>query len=163
MLKLKIKLICLFIGSQCMGQLEIPKLDIRVKKHGPTFGLQRGQYTAFELGIERQWKNIQLKTAHTNAIRTAFNYDFLNNIIGYDLGIWTKPSRLGLTYGVNGLIYSDFTHFRSGLAPVIGYKISAFHLQTGYNLLSGPVSFKMINTIFISLRFSLLTHRDIKF
>jgi hypothetical protein len=163
MLKLKISLILLLIAGKSIGQVEIRKLDVKVKKHGPTFGVQRGLYTTFELGLEKQWKNIQLKSANTHAIRTAFNYDFINNIICYDLGFWTKRSRLGLTYGVNGILYSNFDKIRSGFAPVIGYKLSGLHLQTGINVLSKSKEFTNVNTFFISLRFSLLTHRDVKF
>jgi len=163
MSKWKISLILLLVAGKSFGQVEIPKLDVKVKKHGPTFGVQRGLYTTFELGLEKQWKNIQLKTANTHAIRTAFNYDFINNIICYDLGLWTKHSRLGLTYGVNGIMYTNFDKIRSGFAPVIGYKLSAFHVQTGINLLSKSKEFTNVNTFFISLRFSLLTHRDVKF
>ena len=62
MSKWKISLIILLVAGKSFGQVEIPKLDVKVKKHGPTFGVQRGLYTTFELGLEKQWKNIQLKT-----------------------------------------------------------------------------------------------------
>ena len=142
------------------GKLDMPNLKVR--KSGPYIGVQRGKYWMGELGAEFQWKQVKLATAITQSIHTGINYDFRQNILGYDLGYWIKPSRLGLTYGGNLIFRSDFTQNRVGFAPVIGYKLFGFHLQTGYNFLIQPHSFKNTNTFFISLRFVLINQRDVK-
>jgi len=105
---------------------------------------------------------VKLASATTQSIHTGFNYDFQQNILGYNLGYWIKPSRLGLTYGGNLIFRSDFSQNRVGFAPVIGYKLFGFHLQTGYNFLTHSNSFKNTNTFFVSLRFILINQRDIK-
>lgn len=157
-------LLFLCLGMNVFGQLN-EKLDlpeVRVLKSGPYLGIQRGDYWVGELGAEFQWKRIQLKTATTHGIHTGFNYNFNHNILGYDLGYWIKPSRLGLTYGGNLLLRTDFAENKFGFAPCIGYKLFGFHLQTGYQFLSGSKEMKGVNTFFLSLRFVLINHRDTK-
>ena len=108
-----------------------PLLEISVKKSGPYLGLQRGKYTVVEIGAERQWKQIRLKNPQTHAAHFGFNYNFKYNILGYDMGYWFKTERLGLTYGGNIFMRTNFDKTRVGFAPVIGYKIWLLHFQTG--------------------------------
>ena len=135
-------------------------LDVRVKKSGPYIGYQRGLYNVGELGVERQWKRIKFKTAITHGVHIGFNYNFTNNVLGYETGYWIKPSRVGLTYGACANFFTDFTHNRIGVSPVIGYKLYGFHLQTGYHFLTPSGNFKEVNTFFISLRFIIVNDRD---
>ncbi|MEY4604315.1 MAG: hypothetical protein RIT43_1607 [Bacteroidota bacterium] len=139
---------------------ELPK--IRVWKAGPYFGVQRGKYWVGEIGGEVQWKKIQLKKSQTHAAHTGVNYNFIHNVLGYDLGYWIKPSRIGLTYGANLIFRTDFNRTGAGFAPCLGYKIFGFHLQAGYQFLTRSVSFDGANTFFIGLRFVAINHRDTK-
>lgn len=136
-------------------------LDISVKKTGPYFGLQRGKHTVLELGVERQWKQIKLKTAKTQALHMGFNYNFKYNVLGYDIGYWNKPSRIGLTYGGNLVMRTDFDETRIGFAPVLGYKLFGFHLQTGYHFLTPATDFIETNRFFVSLRFVWINDREV--
>lgn len=136
-------------------------LDISMRKMGPYIGWQKGKYNVGELGIEAQWKKIKLAKTKTHALNTGFNYNFKYNVLGYDFGYWTKPSRLGLTYGGRLIFRTDFDESRFGIAPTIGYKIFGFHLQTGYQLLSSALDFEETNGFFIGLRFTLINDRDV--
>jgi len=156
-----------FVGS-AFGQLAPDNsfskgklFDISLKKTGPYFSLQRGKYTVPEIGVERQCKQIKYKTENTYHLSMEFNLNFKYNVLGYDIGYWIKPSRIGLTYGLNMVMRTDFDETRIGFAPVIGYKLFGFHLQTGYNFLTRPVNFTQTNTFFISLRFTLINDRDV--
>jgi hypothetical protein len=130
-------------------------------KSGPYFGLQRGAYTVLELGVERQWKQVKIKTSETQALHMGFNYNFKYNVLGYDFGYWIKPSRIGLTYGGNFVFRTNFDESRVGLAPVVGYKLFGFHLQTGYHLLTPATYFIETNRFFVSLRFVWINQREI--
>jgi len=168
------RLLILFVFSLpllCLGQKSFgvsplpskPLLDasLQVKKTGPYFGLQQGRYLNLEIGGERQWKKVQLLTAQTHAVHTGFMYNFRYNVLGYDVGYWWKPSRLGLTYGGNIFLRTDFDQTKVGIAPVVGYKIWLIHLQTGYQLMPNPRDFET-NTFFISLRIGIINDRDFK-
>ncbi len=137
------------------------KKDVTVKKYGPYFGYQKGKYDVYELGMEKQWKRIKLSKPSTNALHFGINYNFVGGVLGYDLGYWHKKGRLNFTYGGNLCLRTDFTHNKVGFAPVIGYKIWQFHLQTGYVFLTKSNTFMPTNTFFISLCFVLLNHRDV--
>ena len=139
------------------------RLDVSVSKSGPYFGVQRGEYLILELGLEQQWKKIKLKTAKTQSLSTGFNYNFKYNVLGYDAGYWTKPSRVDLTYGATLVFRTNFDETRVGMAPVVGYKLYGFHLQTGYYFLTPASNFDETNRFFISLRFILINDRDTDF
>jgi hypothetical protein len=149
------------IQAQNKGWLE--RKNINITKNGPYFGIQKGKFIVAELGGERQWKDFQFRKPKTHALNIGFSYDFLNNVLGYDLGYWYKPSNIGLTYGSALLLRSDFTNTKFGFAPVIGYKIWQLHVQTGYQFLlkTKSTSFET-NTLFISLRFVLINNTKIK-
>jgi len=57
---------------------------------------------------------------------------------------------------------SDFESNSFGIAPVVGYKISQFHLQAGYHFLTKPKYEFETNTLFVSLRFVLINNRDVE-
>ncbi|MFT5779145.1 MAG: hypothetical protein ACI837_002102 [Crocinitomicaceae bacterium] len=138
-------------------------VDIEVKKTGPYLGLQKGKYTVLEIGAERQWKKIRLKNPITHAAHVGFNYNFKYNMLGYDMGYWYKPHRIGLTYGANIFFRTNFDDSRIGIAPVIGFKFWLLHLQTGYHITSKlPVDFET-NRFFVSLRIGIINDRDIDF
>lgn len=136
-------------------------LKIDVVKTGPYFGIQKGKYAIFELGVERQWKQIKLNSPSTHAVHAGFNYNFKYNVLGYDLGYWFKQNRLGFTYGATLCLRTNFDRTRVGIAPVVGYKLWQFHLQTGYHFLTRSTVFKETNGLFISLRFVLINDRDV--
>ncbi len=141
-----------------------PLLDISVTKTGPYFGLQRGKYTLAEIGVERQWKQIRLKNPPTHAAHLGFNYNFKYNILGYDMGYWFKTKRLGLTYGANLFMRTNFDETRLGIAPVIGYKIWLLHFQTGYHFMPRlPEENFETNRFFVSLRIGIINERDVDF
>lgn len=151
----------IFTAFELTAQLAPEPMDIKIRKSGPYLGIQRGKYTILELGGEMQWKQVKLKSPVTHAVHTGFNYNFKYNVLGYDLGYWVKPSRLGLTYGGNLVLRTDFNENRVGFAPVLGYKLFGFHLQTGYHFLSRASYFTETNGFFVSLRFVLINNRDV--
>lgn len=139
----------------------LPKIDIRLRKSGPYIGLQRGKYLVAEIGGEMQFKKVKLIRPVTHAFHTGFNYNFKYNVLGYDVGYWFKAGRLDLTYGANLIMRTDFNETRLGAAPVLGFKLFQFHLQTGYNFLTPARSFTETNRFFISLKWVLISKRDI--
>ena len=149
------------IQAQNKGLLE--RKNINIVKNGPYFGVQKGKFIIAELGGERQWKDYQLRKPKTHALNLGFNYDFTNDVLGYDVGYWYKPSNIGITYGAALLLRTDFTNTKVGFAPVIGYKIWQVHVQTGYQFLlkTKSASFET-NTLFISLRIVLINNTKIK-
>lgn len=137
-------------------------LELKVMKYGPYIGVQRGAYTFLEFGGEMQWKKIRLKKPVNHAVHTGFNYNFKYNVLGYDLGYWIRPHRLGLTFGANLFYRTNFETDRLGVAPVVGYKFWILHLQTGYHFMSRPKTVFELNKFFISLRVGIISDRDIK-
>jgi hypothetical protein len=136
--------------------------SLNVVKTGPYIGLQQGKYLVLELGAERQWRKIRLLKAQTHALHIGFNYNFKYNVLGYDVGYWWRPSRLGLTYGGNLFFRTDFDSPKVGFAPVIGYKFWWLHLQTGYHFMARANEYET-NTFFISLRFGIINDRNFDF
>lgn len=139
--------------------LNLPK--VKVTKTGAYFGCQFGSYTVPEFGGERQWQRVRLNNPITHSIHSGINFNFRYKVLGFDIGYWYKPNRLGLTYGANLVYRTDFTYNRIGLAPVVGYKFWQLHVQAGYHLLTPQHTFET-NTLFISLRFVMINDRDWK-
>lgn len=135
-------------------------MEISVRKSGPYIGVQRGKYWVGEAGAEMQFKKLKLVKPVTHGIHMGFNYNFTQNVLGYDVGYWVKFGRLNLTYGGNLVLRTNFSETRYGVAPVVGFKLSQFHLQTGVHLLTPSTSFKETNTFFIAVRFVLINKRD---
>lgn len=159
-----IVLVCLvpvFTGAQEKFGSRKRLIDaaLMVKKTGPYFGLQQGMYLVPEFGVERQWKQIRLMSSTTHAAHMGFNYNFKYKVLGYDVGYWWKPHRIGLTYGGSLFLRSDFTKTKLGIAPAIGFKFLMLHLQTGYHFMPRPKEFET-NTFFISLRVGIINERD---
>jgi hypothetical protein len=151
---------CFVAFGQGERSFELPEL--RVFKTGPYLGVQRGMYLSGELGIECQWKKIQLKKSKTQGVHTGLNYNPTKNVLGYEAGYWMKTSRIGLTYGANVLLATDFKTTKIGLAPCVGYKLFGFHLQSGYQFLGKTNHIDGYNTFFVRLRFILVNYRDTK-
>lgn len=145
---------------QSIAQQGKPFLKVNVKKTGPYFGLRQGLYLVPEVGVERQWKRIKLSNAIIHAAHTGFNYNFKGKILGYDVGYWVKPHRIGLTYGGNLVYRTDFSRSKIGIVPVVGFKIWLLHAQTGYHFMTRTEGFDA-NYFFISLRIGLINDRDI--
>ena len=139
------------------------KTEINIRKSGPYFGLQRGLYLVPEFGGELQWKKVKLLNPITNALHVGFNYNFKYNILGYDMGYWFKTGRLNLTYGANLVYRTDFTYDKIGFAPVLGFKFTQFHLQTGYHFLTPTHPSINTNKFFVSLKFVFINNRDVNF
>lgn len=162
-----IALVFLVIGFVGFGQQKLTAsspawLELKVMKYGPYVGVQRGAHTFLEFGGEMQWKKIRLKKPINHAIHTGFNYNFKYNVLGYDVGYWIRPHRMGLTFGGNLFYKTNFTTDRLGVAPVVGYKFWILHLQTGYHFMSRPRAAFELNKFFISLRVGIISDRDIK-
>lgn len=136
------------------------KTDLSVRRSGPYFGIQKGKFDVIEVGMEGQYKKFKIGKPYTHAAHFGINYSFKNNILGYDVGYWFKKGRLNFTYGANLVLRTDFTHNKVGFAPVIGYKIWQFHIQTGYLFLTKTTVPMQTNTFFVSLRFVLINHNN---
>ncbi|MFT5860670.1 MAG: hypothetical protein ACI865_002784 [Flavobacteriaceae bacterium] len=156
----------LSVSAQMEGasaQFKRKLINIEITKTGPYFGLQRGKYTVVEIGIERQWKKIRLRKPIIHAAHAGFNYNFKYNMLGYDMGYWYKPNRIGLTYGANLFFRTNFNDTRAGIAPVVGFKFALLHLQTGYHFMPRlPDNFET-NRFFVSLRIGIINDRDVDF
>ena len=136
----------------------------RVVRSGTFFGVQTGRFWVGEIGVERQSKQLKLKKPNTQALFFALNYDVDNSVIGSDIGYWSKTSNLGFSYGVKGVLKSDFSSFKYGFAPTIGYKVLQLHVTTGYQfLLPNRRSDAFdLNYLFLSVKFLLVNDLDIK-
>jgi hypothetical protein len=139
---------------------KIPRYKFDVSKYGPYLGLQRGKYNNVEFGFEYQWKKIQLIKPYIHSFHGGFNYNLYNNVLGYELGYWFKQGRLNLTYGANLVYRTNYSLNAVGFTPVIGFKFSQLHLQTGYNFLSKDSKLISSNDFFVSLRFVFIQNRD---
>jgi hypothetical protein len=138
------------------------QLELNVTKTGSYFGLQQGRYLVGEFGVERQWDRIRLTTKKTHALHGGFNYNIKYKILGYDVGYWYRGSRLGLTWGGNICVRTDFDNTRVGIVPVVGYKVWQFHVQTGYHFLTPlPEEHRFeTNGLFINIRFVMIADKE---
>lgn len=162
-------LVCFFIlqqGTYAQGIFQRKEPKVLVKS-GPYLGIQSGRFYAAELGLERQWRRSeQLLESKTNALHMGVNYTYdfshLNPVLGYDLGFWHKEATIGLTYGLNLCMRTNFDQYRMGICPTVGIKIMQFHIQTGYHILYPFTQNSQIfdsNTIFLSARFLWVNNR----
>ncbi len=136
-----------------------------VVRSGPIFGFEKGQFIGLDLGAEKQWKQLKFKNAPTIAINSLLSYDYLNEVLGFDLGSWYKRNTLGFTLGASFGIRSDFNYnnYRFVFTPTLGYKIWQLHAMAGYHFLSPSTSFiQPINTVFVGLRFVLINNSKVK-
>lgn len=155
------------LSAQGILERKEPK---KVVKSGTYVGIQSGHFYAGEIGIERQWKRSdKFLESTTNALHLGVNYSYdfyhFNPILGYDLGFWHKENTVGLTYGLNACMRTNFDQYRVGVCPTIGLKVLQFHIQTGYHLLypfnRNYASFDT-NTLFLSVRYVLVNERKKK-
>lgn len=163
-LPMKIKLLyiifSLFFWSFSFANSPQP-FKINLHKFGPYIGLQRGAYTNIDFGIEYQLKELALIKPLTQSLHGGFNYNLYNNVLGYEFGYWVKRGRFNLTYGANLIYRTDFSRSAIGFTPLIGFKFSQFHFQTGYNILFTNTPPKAVNGFFVSLRFVFIQNRNL--
>lgn len=165
----KLQLLGLFLLLTSIGNTQEKKIfpDLKTKisihKSGAYIGFQKGLYNVVELGGEYQWKKVKWIKPKTYSVNAGMNYNFQDNVLGYDTGFWFKTGRLNLTYGAHVCYRTDFTRGEVGFAPIIGFKFAQFHLQTGYNFLSNSSTYIRTNTLFISLRFVMINRRKFDF
>lgn len=158
---------CLFSAYSTLAQKSPFEFNRKKKSHivrsGTFFGVQTGRYWVGEIGVERQSKQLKIKKPNTQALFFALNYDLDNAVIGSDIGYWFKTSNLGFSYGVKGVLKSDFSSFKYGFAPTIGYKVLQLHVTTGYQfLLPNRRSDAFdLNYLFLSVKFLLVNDLDV--
>lgn len=143
--------------------IQAPKFKINTKGYGAILGFQRGKYTFFEFGAERNWKTLRLIHPRVYAVTANVEYNFEHNVIGYKVSGWTRRGRIALTYGVNLCYYTNFDQRRVGGGPVIGFKLLGFHLTNGYNFTVGDKDLVGFNPLYISLRYFFPIDSKIKF
>jgi len=156
---------CFFLaspGAYCQNFELVKKKEplLSKTKGGPYLGIQRGKYNSLELGYEVQKKAVKLIKPRTIAANVGIDYNLTQNIVGFSAGVWYKHSRIDFTYGGSINVKTDFDHYKIGVTPLIGYKISLAHLQLGYTLYSAKSLPQETNTLFISLRAVLINKRS---
>ncbi len=136
--------------------------SVRTKKTGMLIGLQRGKFNGFELGMERQWKQLKLKKPFTFATAFTMEYQFQANAMGFKIGPWVKYGRADFTYGANFTYLSNFDENLFGISPHIGFKMLGFHVLASYNFMPNRSSFVDYNTLHLSLRYYISKSRKFK-
>lgn len=149
-MKKAILLAVLMCGSMLANAIDVPKLT--TTKTGLLVGLQKGLFNGFEMGMERQWKQIKLVKPKTFAISVTGEYLFKANAVGLKVGPWFKLGRADFTYGVYAIVASNFNKSTVGIAPAIGFKILGFHGQVSYNIMNEQHTIEY-NRLNISLRY----------
>lgn len=134
---------------------------VSTKKAGPYIGFQKGKYNLIEFGGEFQYKKVKLIHPRTHGFRFGANYDFLENVLGFDAAYWQQRARLGLTYGAIISHRTNFDVSRIGVSPAIGFRLFQFHLQTGYTFYTPATDFENFNRFWIALKFTLVNKRDV--
>jgi hypothetical protein len=133
--------------------IRLPKYVATKNTYGMIAGIERGQYTFMELGAEKHWKKIRLVHARTVGANANLEYNFGNNILGYNAAAWVKTGRVDLTYGVNLNYITDFEISRYGLGPQIGFRLLGLHFVNGYNFLLGNKELTQVNKFYVGLRY----------
>ena len=133
--------------------IPLPKYVARKKAFGMIGGIERGQFTFLELGVEQHWKKFKLKRAPTFAINANMEYNFGYNVLGYNAGAWFKIGRVNLTYGFTINYITDFERSRFGIGPQIGFRLLGFHLVNGYNFLFADKELHRVNKFYVGLRY----------
>ncbi len=129
------------------------------RNSGMILGLQRGKYTALELGAEAHWRKISLLNPHIIGATANLEYNIADHVLGYKAGVWMKRGRINLTYGINVSYFTDFNnHQLFGGGPAVGFRFFGFHLINGYNFFafdnSKPELQAMpVNNLYMSLRY----------
>ena len=138
------------------------KLKIKRHKYGVLAGLERGQYSFLELGVEYQDKKLKIANAPTYSINGLMTYHFKHHVLGYQMGGWYRIGRANLTYGANLHFLTSFTENKVGVSPAIGYKLIGFHFQTGYKFFTKSNPDFEHNTFFVSLRYFISQKRKLE-
>lgn len=152
-----------FISSAQKGVFQFNKKN-KIVRSGTFIGVQTGRYWVGEVGVERQSKQLKIKKPNTQAFFFALNYDLDNAVLGSDFGYWFKTSNLGFSYGIKGIVKSDFYTFKYGFAPTIGFKVLQLHVNTGYQFLlpNRRTDGFDVNYLFLSVKFLLVNDIDVK-
>jgi hypothetical protein len=138
---------------------QLPSYD--VVRTGPYVGYQWGNFGVFEVGFERQWKELKLFKPKTTAVYGGLNYNYSEGVIGCDLGVWRKLGFLGITYGVAGIYRTDLTYNKVGVSPMLGWKVGRFHLHVGYQFMIPNQQEPMVNEFYTTLRFKVWSKKKI--
>ncbi|MDB4195753.1 hypothetical protein OAA49_00950 [Flavobacteriales bacterium] len=133
---------------------------VKITKSGPYLGFQYGKYKNLELGYELQRKAVKLVKPTTHAINIGLDFNFIESVMGLNLGYYQKKGRLDFTYGFALLYRTDFRESRIGISPKVGYKLYGFHLQGGINLLTPNKDFTNNNLFYASLKFVIIKNRN---
>ncbi|TDH21618.1 hypothetical protein EXU57_19135 [Segetibacter sp. 3557_3] len=127
---------------------------------GVILGLQKGRYTAIELGGEAHWRKISiLRKPHIIGATANMSYNFSNHVVGYHAGMWMKRGRINFTYGGNLSYFTDFKDGnRFGFGPAIGFRLLGFHLVNGYTFVTKDKKATTktpmeVNKLYMSLRY----------
>ena len=156
-------ILILFISSLGYSQrrfFQLPSYD--VVRTGPYVGYQWGNYGVFELGFERQWKELKLFKSKSTALYGGLNYNYSEGVIGCDVGVWRKLGFWGITYGVSGIYRTDLNYHKFGLSPMLGWKFGRFHLDVGYQLLIPEAQVAGVNEFYATLQFKDWSNKQIK-
>ena len=155
-LVLLLSLLCLNLFAQQKEILGIPlpKYVATKKSFGMIGGIERGKFTFLELGVEQHWKKFKLRRAPTFAVNANLEYNFGNNVLGYNAGAWLKIGSVNLTYGFVLNYITDFTISRYGAGPQIGFRLLGFHFVNGFNFFFlGNKELKNVNKLYVGLRY----------
>ena len=149
----------------------IPVLLLAQKKHsidltkiqsGPYIGLQQGRNLVVEVGFEKRFKEIKWKSPNAHAFNIGVNYDYKARMLGADAGYWYRPNRLGLTFGGQLAVRSNFDRGMVGFSPTLGYKIWLLHANIGYYIYPNPLPGIKTNYLFLQARLVFTEHSRIK-
>lgn len=147
----KLVIICgLFLSAHTYTSQVLPKVN--TTKTGLLIGIQKGKFDGFEIGFERQWKQVKLIKPRTVGLSVTGEYLFKANGFGIKAGPWVKPGRTSFTYGANLLAATKFNQPALGFAPSVGFKLLGFHGQVSYNFIKNGEEFDY-NKLNVSLRY----------
>jgi hypothetical protein len=133
--------------------------EVTVRKYGTLVGIQRGKYSFIELGVEQQFKQLTLKSPRTFAWNALLEYSWDANSLGLKVGSWYKAGRMGFTFGGDVIGASDFTNYKVGVAPALGFKVIGIHALASYNFFIKKEELRY-NTLHLSLRYYISRSRD---
>ena len=125
---------------------------ITTTKSGLLIGIQKGKYDGFEIGYEKQWKQVKLVKPKTIGFSITGEYLFKANGFGVKAGPWVKFGRTDFTYGANVIAVTKFNQPALGFSPAIGFKLLGFHGQLHYNLIQSGTDYDY-NKLHVSLRY----------
>jgi len=151
------------LNSQILFNL-FRKVEINrlVKKQGVYVGYERGIYDVFEVGSDNQRKRVIGKKVTINGITSGLQYNLRENIGCYNIGYYRQKSHVGMTYGFEISGVTNFKEIQPTFSPLIGFKISGFHIQSGYKFIYPVLSDISSNTFFFRIRFTINQHTEWK-